>query len=147
MRLLDLAGDRRDLAFERGDALGEVGDRAGRGEAGHGGVGLGRDLRLEGLAGAAGKDLALDRAHLALEPVDARLDRRLRERGAGRRERGRSDRNCHHKTHSHPPGLEKGRHARRYSGHEPAVASPRLIRHSAPEAERGEIEAGEVVGG
>src|SRR3546814_18936980 len=75
--LLDLVGEAVELHLERIDAHGEVGDRIGRTRPGKGRR-LGRgDLRLDPLGRAARKHLALDRAHLAFEPVDALRDRAI----------------------------------------------------------------------
>ncbi|MEI9927706.1 MAG: hypothetical protein WDN44_08365 [Sphingomonas sp.] len=104
--LLDLPGQRSHLCLERGDALGEIGDRAGRGRAGHVGRGrLGGDLRLKGLAGAAGEDLALHRAHFVLEPIDPAFERRrLRMRRSAHAQRSHRHRGRHQDTHYHTPG-------------------------------------------
>src|SRR3546814_13808759 len=75
LAFLYLFGEALELHLERIDAHGEVGDRIGRTRPGKGRR-LGRgDLRLDPLGRAARKHLALDRAHLAFEPVDALRDR------------------------------------------------------------------------
>src|SRR3546814_13990711 len=83
----------------------EVGDRIGRTRPGKGRR-LGRgDLRLDPLGRAARKHLALDRAHLAFEPVDAMRDRaiilRIGHAGPETEAGGGGDNDC--AAHGTPP--------------------------------------------